>query len=127
MSLDDADKRDSPEVIGKIRSLAEAAAPVISNVAGVPIARSPARPLSAESRRRIGQQSVRLHSLEGQNELFPDWARHRGRVSSTEVADLIDVSVLTAGRRLTALAADGLLPVPDQQHRLRPPLPARAK
>ena len=46
---------------------------------------------------------------EGQNELLLDWARHRGRVSSTEAADLIDVSVLTAGRRLAGLAADRLL------------------
>ena len=45
----------------------------------------------------------------GQNDLLLDWARHRGRVSRTQAADLLDVSVLTAGRRLAALAADGLL------------------
>ena len=82
---------------------------MISKVAGVPSARAAARPLSAESRRRIGHRCVRLHSLEGQNELFLDWVRRRRRVSSTEVADLIDVSVPSAGRRLAALAADGLL------------------
>ena len=82
---------------------------MISKVAGVPSARAAARPLSAESRRRIGHRCVRLHSLEGQNELLLDWVRCRGRVSSTEVADLIDVSVPSAGRRLAALAADGLL------------------
>ena len=82
---------------------------MISKVAGVPSVGSATRPLSAESRRRIGHRCVRLHSLEGQNELLLDWVRRRRRVSSTEVADLIDVSVPSAGRRLAALAADGLL------------------
>ena len=78
-------------------------------MAGVPSARAAARPLSAASRRRIGYRYVRLHSLEGRYELFLDWVRRRMRVSSTEVAALIDVSVPSAGRRLAARAADGLL------------------
>ena len=82
---------------------------MISKVAGVPSARAAARPLSAESRRRIGYRCVLLPSLEGQNELFLDWVRRRRRVSSTEVADLSDVSVPSAGRWLAAPAADGLL------------------
>ena len=91
------------------RRPAELTPPVISKVAGVPSARAPAHRLSDESRHRIGHRCARLHSVEGQNELVLDWARSRGRVSSTEAADLIDVSVLTAGRRLAALAGDGLL------------------
>ena len=82
---------------------------VIAEVAGVPNSQDPAYRLSGESRHRIGHRCVRLHSAEGQNELVLEWARRRGRVSSTEAADLIAVSVLTAGRRLAALAADGLL------------------
>lgn len=82
---------------------------VIAAVAGAPAGGAPAYRLSDESRDRIGHRCARLHSLEGQDELILDWARGRGRVSSTEVVDLIDVSIATAGRRLAALAADGLL------------------
>ena len=82
---------------------------MILAVAGAPASGTPAYRLSDESRGRIGHRCTRLHSLEGQDELILDWARGRGRVSSTEAADLIDVSVPTAGRRLAALAADGRL------------------
>ncbi len=82
---------------------------VIDAVAGVPPNQEPAYRLSDESRHRIGYRCRRLHSPEGQDGLLIDWARHRGRVSSTEAADLIAVTVVTAGRRLAALAADGLL------------------
>ena len=51
----------------------------------------------------------RRGSLEGHNDLVLDLARRRGRVSSTEVADLIDVSIPTAGKRLAALAGEGML------------------
>ena len=91
------------------RRPAELAPSVISKVAGVASARSPAYRLSEELRHRIGHRCFWLHSPKGQNELLRDWARRRGRVSSTEAADLIDVSVLTAGRWLAALAADRLL------------------
>ncbi len=82
---------------------------VIAAVTGAPAGRHPAYRLSDGSRHRIGHRCARLQSPEGRDELILDWARGRGRVSSTEVADLIDVSVPTAGRRLAALAADGLL------------------
>lgn len=82
---------------------------VIVQVAGTGSAAPPAYRLSDESRHRIGHRCARLQSVEGQNELLLDWARSRERLSSTEVSDLIDVSVVTAGKRLSALAADGLL------------------
>lgn len=82
---------------------------VIDAVVGVPASREPAYRLSDESRHRIGHRCRRLHSPEGQDDLLIDWARSRGRVSSTQAADLINVSIVTAGRRLASLAADGLL------------------
>ena len=82
---------------------------VIDQVAGAGSAGPTAYRISDESRHRIGHRCARLQSVECQNELLLDWARGRGRVSSTEAADLIDVSIVTAGRRLAALAADGLL------------------
>jgi len=43
--------------------------------------------------------------------VIPDdtWARSRGRVSSTEIADLIGVNVPYAGKLLTGMEEDGLL------------------
>ena len=82
---------------------------VIAAVAGVPDARAPAYRLSDEVRHRIGHRCTRLDSIEGHNDLVLDWARRRGRVSSSEVADLINVSMPTAGKRLAALAGEGML------------------
>jgi len=82
---------------------------VIVAVAGARAGGAPAYRLSDESRHRIGHRCARLHSHGDQDEFILDWARGRGRVSGTEVADLIDVSIPTAGRRLAALAADGVL------------------
>jgi len=50
-----------------------------------------------------------LHTPEGRGALILDWARARGRVSRTEVADFGGVAVPYAGTLLTNLEADGLL------------------
>jgi ATP-dependent DNA helicase RecG len=44
------------------------------------------------------------------------WANRRGRISSTEAADLADLTVSYAGTTLTSLAADGLI-VPGRANR----------
>ncbi|MDE0643071.1 MAG: putative DNA binding domain-containing protein [bacterium] len=82
---------------------------LITKVAGAGSLEPTAYRLSNESRQRIGHRCIWLHSLEGHNQLLMDWAGHRGRVSSTEAADLLNVSIPTAGRRLAALAEEGLL------------------
>ncbi len=110
--VDDAIARLSDARLGEEqdrRRPADRISGVISEVAGVPHVGQPAYRLSDEARRRIGHRCARLGSLAGQTELILDWARVRGRVSSTEAADLIDVSVPTAGRRLAALAEEGRL------------------
>ncbi|MCY4133708.1 MAG: putative DNA binding domain-containing protein [bacterium] len=82
---------------------------VIAKVAGVPANYPPAYRLSDEARGRLSHLFPYLSTPEGQNALICDWAARRGRVSSTEVADLTGLSVLTSGRRLSALADDGLI------------------
>ena len=82
---------------------------VIAKVAGVPANYPAAYRLSDEARERLAHLCPYLSKPEGQNALICDWAAWRGRVSSTEVADLTGLSVLTSGRRLSALAGDGLI------------------
>ena len=87
----------------------EFASGVIAEVAGVPANYPAACRLSDEARGRLAHLCPYLSTPEGQNALICDWATRRGRVSSTEVADLTGLSVLTAGRRLSALADAGVL------------------
>lgn len=80
---------------------------VITEVAGVPTNQPPAYRLSDEARERLKHLCPYLTAPESQNELIIDWANRRGRVSSTEVSDLTGLSVLTSGRRLSALTEEG--------------------
>lgn len=98
---------DGPDLHG--RSRGDPAPGVITTVAGVAGEPAPAWRLSSRARRLIGHRCDRLDTAAGQEALLLAWANHRGRVSSTQAADLLDVSVPTAGRRLTALAAAGQL------------------
>ncbi|MDE0701133.1 MAG: putative DNA binding domain-containing protein [Acidimicrobiaceae bacterium] len=82
---------------------------VITNVAGVPANQPDAYRLSDEARERLEHLCPYLNVPENQNDLIIDWANQRGRVSSTEVSDLTGLSVLTSGRRLSALAEEGLI------------------
>ena len=50
-----------------------------------------------------------LRAPEGREALVLDWSRARGRVSSTEVADLTGLSKVSAGKLLTRLEAAGHL------------------
>ena len=82
---------------------------VISRVAGTPAAQPPAYRLSGSVRSRLGRLCSFNASAEAQLVLIADWASARGRVSTTEVADLTGLSVPTAGRRLSALVDAGEL------------------
>ncbi len=82
---------------------------VIAKVAGVPANHPDAFRLSDEARERLAHLCPYLSATESQNVLICDWATSRGRVSSTEVADLTNLSALTSGRRLSTLAEEGLI------------------
>ena len=85
------------------------AQPFIVPVAGVPPDHSPAYRFGNPTRRRMRHRSRNLNTPAGRIALILDWARSRGRASSTEVSDLTGVSVPYAGRLLTDLADRGLL------------------
>ena len=82
---------------------------VITRVLGVPAHHSRAFRLSDTARARLAHRLVSLRTPEGREALILDWSRARGRISSTEVADLTGLSKVSAGRLLTGLADAGHL------------------
>ncbi|MDE0031407.1 MAG: putative DNA binding domain-containing protein [bacterium] len=89
--------------------------PVIVEVKGVPADQTVACRLSDAARQRLAHRLARLSTPAGRDAMFVSWAIERGRVSSTEAADLADITPGYANQRLAALAHDGEL------------MPARAK
>ena len=109
-------QRSSPmEAEEAIRRLADAhldpddSVSVITPVQGIPAHHPRAFRLSDTARARLAHRLTSLRAPEGREALILDWSRARGRVSSTEVADLTGLSMVSAGKLLTALADSGLL------------------
>lgn len=98
-----------------IRRLADArlsgddSALAITHVQGVPLHRNDAFRLSDAVRDRLAHRLAGLRSPEGREALVLDWSRARGRVSSTEIADLTGLSQVSAGKVLTKLESTGHL------------------
>lgn len=84
-------------------------APVIVLVQGVPAGQPPAYRLSDQVRDTLSPKLAHLASPAGRAALIADWAHGRGRVSSTEVADLTGLSVPYVGSLLSGMESDGIL------------------
>ena len=82
---------------------------VITPVQGVPADQPAAYRLTDGVRDRLAHRLAPLRSAEGRDRVILDWSRSRGRVSSTEVADLTGLSKVSAGRLLTRLDDAGHL------------------
>ncbi len=105
-------QRTAGETTAAIQRLAGAhigADPVIESVKGVPPDQPRAYRLSAAARRRLAHRVEHLTAAEGRKAIILAWASARGRVSSTEVADLVNLSQPWAGTVLTSMVEDGLL------------------
>ena len=83
--------------------------PVVVKVKGVPDAQSAAYRLSDNARRRLAHRVEHLATPEGRISLILDWSQGRGRVSSTEAADLTGLSRTSTAKLLTRLADEGQL------------------
>ena len=83
--------------------------PIVVPVKGIPSSASRAYRLSAAARGRLANRLAPLSGREAHRDVALYWARSRARVSSTELADLLDVHTSTAGRILNALSEEGLL------------------
>ena len=109
-------QRSSPQEADEaIRRLADAnvdadgSASVIVPVEGVPPHQPAAFRLSDPVRGRLAHRLAAQSAPEGRESLILEWSRARGRVSSTEVADLTGLSKVSAGRLLAGLADAGRL------------------
>ncbi len=93
----------------RIEAVTSSGSPVIARVRGVPSDHPPAYRLSDHSRNALAHRRRPNTTPERREAIMLDWARSRGRVSSTEVADLTGLTVVYAGKLLTSLADNGLL------------------
>jgi len=93
----------------RIEAVTSSGSPVIARVRGVPSDHPPAYRLSDHSRNALAHRRRPNTTPERREVIILDWARSRGRVSSTEVADLTGLTVVYAGKLLAALADNGLL------------------
>ena len=82
---------------------------IIVTIGGVPSTQSTAYRLSDPVRQRLAHRVEHLTTPEGRVGLIIDWSRGRGRVSSTEAADLIGLSRASTAKLLTNLAEEGKL------------------
>lgn len=83
--------------------------PLIVRLSGVPAEDPAAWRLSDAVRARLRPRLEPALSGGGRSKVIMDWAEARGRVSSTEVADMIGVAQNYAGKLLAALETDGHL------------------
>ena len=83
--------------------------PVLVQLNGVPAGQQPAYRLSNQTRTQLNSRTSQLDLPQVRTQIILTWARHRGRVSSTEVADLLGLSVVRAGQILTTLEETGEL------------------
>jgi ATP-dependent DNA helicase RecG len=99
---------ESEVSLNRLASVRLGTEPLMRPVEGVP-----ARSLPAWRPSRFIQGHVGLLPYlvlpEARSAMLLAWANHRGRISSTEAADLADITIPYAGTILTALAADGLI------------------
>ena len=104
-SVEEADQ--SIRRLANARLGADGSASVIARVQGIPPHLPDAFRLSDTARGRLAHRVVSLRAPESREALVLEWSRARGRVSSTEVADLTELSKVSAGKLLTRLEAAG--------------------
>jgi ATP-dependent DNA helicase RecG len=105
-------QRPPAEAAAAIERLSQATVdghPVITELGGVPAGQEPAWRLSDPAREKLADRTAQLASPTERVNQAMSWVAARGRVSSTEVADMTGVTVVTAGKLLTRLAQQGLL------------------
>ena len=100
---------ESATALRRVESVTSSGSPVIVQLHGVPPDQPPAYRLSDHSRNVLAHRLGRNRTPDRREAIILDWAQSRGRVSSTEVADLCAITVVYAGKLLASLADDGLL------------------
>lgn len=83
--------------------------PLIRPVTGSPADSPSAYTFGRSSRAAVAGRLALVFSAEGRLRLAVDWVRERGRISSTELADIAEIAVGNAGTTLRTLAEEGAL------------------
>jgi ATP-dependent DNA helicase RecG len=91
--------------------------PVITPIKGTPPGQPIAYRFSDAARAKLADRVDHLETSDGRTGLILGWARSRGRVSTTEVADMTGLSVPYVGLLLTSLEEEGLLS-PGRENKL---------
>jgi ATP-dependent DNA helicase RecG len=107
---------EAKAAVDRLARAAMAGHPVIVRIRGVPAGEADAYRLSDEARAKLSGRTDRLVSGSGRISLIRGWARARGRVSTTEIADMTGLSVPYVGGLLTSLEEEGLL-VPGRENK----------
>lgn len=100
---------ESATALSRVEAVTSSGSPIIARVHGVPPDHPPAYRLSDHCRNALAHRLGSNRTPDRREAIILDWARSRGRVSSTEVADLCAITVVYAGKLLSSLADDGLL------------------
>lgn len=100
---------ESGPALNRVESITSSGSPVIVRVHGVPPDHPPGYRLSDHSRNVLAHRLGSNRTPDRRESVILDWARARGRVSSTEVADMCGITVVYAGKLLASLADNGLL------------------
>ena len=100
---------ETTAALDRARSAASGGQQIISPVRGTPRGHPPAYRLSDHAREKLASRVAWIANPDDRDRLVLDWVRVRGRVSSTETADLTGITPAYAGTILTRLADDGLL------------------
>ncbi len=108
---------ETAAAIGRLEVARAAGEPVIVPVKGVPPDRPAAHRLSDAVRVRLASRLAAVAAPGARKGVILSWARARGRVSSTEAADLVGVSVPYAGQLLSSMEDEGQL-LPGRSQRL---------
>ena len=100
---------EAASTLAHLSDISWSKAPAVIEVAGVPASELAGYRLSDGVRGRLSIRVRPLMAQAGRREVILDWARSRGRVSSTEVKGLTGVSSVYAGTLLKELASEGHL------------------
>lgn len=103
---------EAGSVLERLRSAASEARPLVEAVAGVPESAPPAWTLAPDARRLLADldsEAGRQRTAVSRDALAADFARARGRISTTELASLAGGHASNMGPALRRLEGDGLL------------------
>ncbi len=107
---------DMPQRLDMLNQARLPGSSLVAPVKGIPVGSPPAYRLSKRSKSMLGSRMVHFDGPEARHDLAIRWAEARGRISSTELADLTDTNPATATRTLQECEDDGLL-VPSRSNR----------